>query len=165
MNVLIAKRFDLMQKIYDGLIHGDLKPSNIVRCGGKLRLIDFDASSEIDLSKDRDHSQESRFYAGKRFSSGSLPPEMIFNCTSKNYFKSYFHGNNEKKNGGKYNSSQYWRETRPQQSEKTSACYTVKTFLTKDVEKKDTAGNIGIVEVVRDDLPYKPVKSSPSIDL
>ena len=51
-----------------GFIHGDIKPTNIVLTGQKLRLIDFDASASINSDQ----------YAGSKFSSAYIPPELLF---------------------------------------------------------------------------------------
>jgi serine/threonine protein kinase len=51
------------------LMHGDLKPNNIVLADNAVRLIDFDASSS--------YGEESTDYAGAKYSSGYLPPEMF----------------------------------------------------------------------------------------
>ena len=51
-----------------GFIHGDIKPTNIVLTGQKLRLIDFDASAAIDADR----------YAGAKYSSAYIPPELLF---------------------------------------------------------------------------------------
>jgi len=48
-----------------GLIHGDCKPLNIVRCRGGYRLIDLDACIEMGQP------------AGVKYSSGFVPPEMV----------------------------------------------------------------------------------------
>ncbi|KAL1499022.1 hypothetical protein AB1Y20_013538 [Prymnesium parvum] len=55
-----------------GLMHGDVKMLNIVRfrLDGRLRLIDFDAGAII--------SDEEPSYAGAKFSSAILPPELLY---------------------------------------------------------------------------------------
>jgi serine/threonine protein kinase len=51
-------------------VHGDLKPNNMVLIENPIRLIDFDASSYFgDGSTD---------YAGAKYSTGYLPPELFF---------------------------------------------------------------------------------------
>jgi serine/threonine protein kinase len=54
-----------------GIIHGDLKPLNIVRINSKYKLIDFDASVKF-LPK------EECQYACVKYSSAYLPPEYLF---------------------------------------------------------------------------------------
>ena len=53
-----------------GFIHGDIKPTNIVLTDTKLRLIDFDASVSIAIHSDQ--------YAGSKYSSAYIPPELLF---------------------------------------------------------------------------------------
>jgi hypothetical protein len=55
----------------NNLIHGDLKMTNLVRISNNLHLIDFDAACLVD------ERGEEEYYAGAKFSSGTLPPEMI----------------------------------------------------------------------------------------
>jgi serine/threonine protein kinase len=54
----------------NGMIHGDVK-LHAVRVGTHRRLIDFDASVRIGEG----------YFAGAKFSSGMLPPEMIAELT------------------------------------------------------------------------------------
>jgi serine/threonine protein kinase len=51
----------------NGVLHGDVKLLNAVRVGTRLPLIDLDASVKIGEG----------YFAGAKFSSGMLPPEMI----------------------------------------------------------------------------------------
>lgn len=51
-----------------GRIHGDLKPLNVVRLGADVKLIDLDASCFFSD------------WAGQKWSSAYLPPEMLFRC-------------------------------------------------------------------------------------
>jgi serine/threonine protein kinase len=63
----------LLRKLHDcGLVHGDLKMHNVVRIKSRLRLIDLDASASI-------HHR-----IGSKFSSGVVPPEMIYCLTDDN---------------------------------------------------------------------------------
>jgi serine/threonine protein kinase/Leucine-rich repeat (LRR) protein len=50
-------------------IHGDLKPMNIMQGAGKMILIDLDASASF-------HEHDAQ-YAGSKYSSAYLPPELI----------------------------------------------------------------------------------------
>ena len=52
-----------------GIIHGDVKMLNIVRVDGRMRLIDLDAACKFGS------------FAGSKFSSGVLPPEMFARLT------------------------------------------------------------------------------------
>jgi serine/threonine protein kinase/Leucine-rich repeat (LRR) protein len=51
------------------IIHGDLKPMNIMQGSGKMILIDLDASASF--------SESNPQYAGAKFSSAYTPPELI----------------------------------------------------------------------------------------
>jgi hypothetical protein len=53
----------------NGLVHGDVKPLNIVRVDEQWRLIDLDAACTL-ASGDK---------AAAKFSSAYLPPEMVVN--------------------------------------------------------------------------------------
>jgi serine/threonine protein kinase/Leucine-rich repeat (LRR) protein len=53
------------------IVHGDLKPLNVVMVKNSVRLIDFDASSRIT-------NDDSCECAGSKFSSAYLPPELFF---------------------------------------------------------------------------------------
>jgi hypothetical protein len=59
------------------MIHGDVKLLNAVRVGTCLRLIDLNASVKIGEV----------YFAGAKFSSGMLPPEMIAKLTVEEYEK------------------------------------------------------------------------------
>jgi serine/threonine protein kinase len=56
-----------------GIVHGDIKPTNIVLTGQKLRLIDFDASASIEKCQ----------YIGAKYSSAYIPPELLFYSDSE----------------------------------------------------------------------------------
>ena len=51
----------------NGVVHGDVKPLNIMRCGNTIKLIDLDAAASIDTG-----------YVGAKYSSAYVPPEMIY---------------------------------------------------------------------------------------
>jgi serine/threonine protein kinase len=57
------------------IVHGDLKPMNIVLMNNSVRLIDFDAASKFERSGAYPSTGE---YAGSKYSSAYLPPEMFF---------------------------------------------------------------------------------------
>ena len=52
-----------------GFIHGDLKPLNIMRVAAKMKLIDLDRACEC---------ISGQTFAGLKYSSGFVPPEMVF---------------------------------------------------------------------------------------
>jgi serine/threonine protein kinase/Leucine-rich repeat (LRR) protein len=51
------------------MIHGDLKPMNIMQADGRMLLIDLDASASF--------SEDDHQYAGAKYSSAYVPPELI----------------------------------------------------------------------------------------
>jgi serine/threonine protein kinase len=59
------------------MIHGDLKMLNIVRVGDTMRLIDFDAAASFGDA------------FGAKFSSGILPPEMLYKLQTKEEVDQY----------------------------------------------------------------------------
>jgi serine/threonine protein kinase len=68
-----------------GYIHGDIKPLNIIRIEDSIRLIDLDASAQIDVD-----------LAGAKYSSAYLPPEMIYECEDGSHVvKSYNESSSE----------------------------------------------------------------------
>ena len=61
-----------------GFIHGDMKPQNIVRDGGRMKLIDLESS--VCYSEGQ--------FAGVKVSSAYAPPEMVHLATSSELFPS-----------------------------------------------------------------------------
>jgi serine/threonine protein kinase len=57
-----------------GVTHGDLTPRNIMRIDGRVKLIDLDACAISGVQ-----------YAGLKYSSGYLPPELIHKTTSGSF--------------------------------------------------------------------------------
>lgn len=51
-----------------GLVHGDLKPKNVLRSRGRLCLTDLDAAASMTCGE----------YVGAKVSTGVLPPEMFY---------------------------------------------------------------------------------------
>ena len=150
----VRNLLDCLQYIHEnGIIHGDLKPSNIVYFRGRLRMIDFDASSYISREKDKERS---KFYAGKKFSSGTLPPEMIFECRTENHaskFQAYFENESGK-------DDEFWRKLQPKKSGFSGRAFVVKTFLTEQDEDAQVESVLNAA-----DLPYELVKAAASIDM
>jgi len=124
------------------LMHGDLRLLNIVRfrLDNRLRLIDLDAAATFCRNCDDDES-----YAGAKFSSGTLPPEL-WHCARKEELQKL---------------TEYWnhcdlelqKKVKPLE-EKQGFFYVVKSFLS------DTDGN-----PICDGLPYDLVKASAAIDM
>lgn len=69
------------------MIHGDLKPKNILRTGGAFILIDFDGSAESGIG-----------YGGIKISSVYSPPEFIYQIkNSDDYALKQYDESNESK--------------------------------------------------------------------
>lgn len=95
-----------------GLIHGDIKALNIVLSNeNKIKLIDLDASLKEDID-----------YAGAKFSSGILPPEMfvIFDKAKRVDFEKYFYGVE----------AEHWMKVEPVKKD-NNCYYSVRAFNTK----------------------------------
>jgi serine/threonine protein kinase len=149
----IADAIDHVHK--KGVIHGDVKLLNAVRFGTRIRLVDFDASSST--------IGEGSF-AGAKFSSGMLPPEMIAELSFDEYgqYINYF---------GKHSSdAASWEKIEPKGVNGADTLFAVRTFRTKQKEKSIVQDNKPISTmceepVERDDLPYILVKATPAIDI
>lgn len=70
-SILRSFTIDLASALYElhklGFIHGDVKPLNVMKIDDHLKLIDFDASCQIKTD-----------FAARKYSSGYLPPELIY---------------------------------------------------------------------------------------
>jgi len=127
-------------------MHGDLKMLNIVRfrIDNRLRLIDFDASAIIVPIGGEDES-----FAGVKFSSAILPPEMIERIETEEQiekFNKYWDAENDKYLAAKVAPKLY------KEQGIVKARYVVKSFRTKGGEP------------VYEGLPYDLVKASEKID-
>jgi len=147
----------------NNLCHCDLKMTNCVRFNNDLKIIDMDASSEVSPDNDESKVREDRFYAGKKFSSGILPPEMI-HCIDE--FTD--HGKEELAKFQEYfkelkiTDKEKWKKIQPIRSSRGKGkIYVVKTFLS-ECDSNDT---VTYIKGEQDDLPYSPVLASESIDL
>lgn len=69
---------DLDHLHMNGVIHGDVKPLNIMRVGTTIKLIDLDAAVKIGEG-----------FSCAKFSSAYIPPELIHNENGKCMVKSY----------------------------------------------------------------------------
>ena len=132
------------------LIHGDLKLLNVVRIMDRMCLIDLDASASMG-------DGDTKFYAGAKFSSGVVPPELIHKLQSKDErdkFSSYF-------GSVVTDDPELWTKIKPKEKKKgrLASHYVVKTFLT-------TVIGDGIEQPLDPHLlPYAPVESSAAFDM
>lgn len=140
-----------------GLIHGCLTTRNVVRIGGRLRLIDFGAAVELGSC------------VGATFSSGVLPPEMIAKltvdecCRFDKYFRDF-----------RFADPIGWTKIDPKVVDESSF-YAVKTFLSREApisdESEEADGDNTVTEypkfepILDSTLPYKLVNASVAIDV
>ena len=92
------------------LLHGDIKALNIVRANeNDIRLIDLDASLKLDSD-----------YAGAKFSSGVLPPEMfaVLSKSEKTEFENHFKGVDKN----------LWTKVEPVRDSERDCFYVVRAF-------------------------------------
>jgi serine/threonine protein kinase len=168
----IAKDFaDAIAHVHSKeLIHCDVKLMNAVRVAGRLQLIDFDASSE------------NGSFAGAKFSSGMLPPEMIAELTKAqfNKYNAYFEKNStawqERLQPGMNseqtaNGAAYHAKMKPKGVPGSTTFFAVKTFVTSPSEKEvigltnDFVTTICQKPVEKWTLPYELEAATPAIDM
>lgn len=77
-DIALELAHDLDHLHMNGVIHGDVKPLNIMRCGTTIKLIDLDAAVKIGEG-----------FSCAKFSSAYIPPELIQNDNGKCVVKSY----------------------------------------------------------------------------
>ncbi|KAK1747210.1 serine/threonine-protein kinase [Skeletonema marinoi] len=149
MREILRQVFEAVKHLHgQKLMHGDIKMLNIVRFSldNGLRLIDLDASARIVPP-----GGEDEMFAGVKFSSAILPPEMIERIVTKEQlekFKKYWESENDEDQKKKVAPKIY------QEPGMLKAHYVVKSFRTEEGKPVDT----GL-------LPYKLVRASESIDL
>eukprot|EP00984_Skeletonema_dohrnii_P002429 scaffold836_cov77-Skeletonema_dohrnii-CCMP3373.AAC.3 len=150
VRVILRQVFEAVQHLHkEKLMHGDIKMLNIVRfrIDNGLRLIDLDASAAIMPVGEVD---EKKTFAGAKFSSAILPPEMIERIEPGDVeaFKKYWKVQNDNDLDKKVAPKIY------KDQGTVKGHYVVKSFRT---------GLDGTP--VYDGLPYKLVPASESIDL
>eukprot|EP00984_Skeletonema_dohrnii_P037813 scaffold40312_cov155-Skeletonema_dohrnii-CCMP3373.AAC.1 len=147
VRVMLRQVFEAVKHLHEkNLIHGDLKMPNIVRfrIDNQLRLIDFDASARIVPMGGEEES-----FAGAKFSSAILPPEMIERIETEEQleeFNKYWEGEHDKDLVANFAPKLYMEQGI------VKARYVVKSLRTeggKPVDKR---------------LPYERVRASASID-
>lgn len=118
-----------------GIMHGDLKMNNILRVDGKICLTDLDTAAQI--------GQE---FAGEKFSSAILPPEMLYQLKDEEEVSRY---------------GSYWedkKEAAPEHWKKVSTHLQAPHLVVKTYDKSRIAESHAL-------LPYSLVIASPQIDL
>jgi len=145
-----------VQECHDkGITHGDLKLLNVLRVDGIIKLIDLDASAVI-----------ARDYAGAKFSSGILPPEMFFELKSEEQEEQYLAYWREEREA---NGELWQTKLRPVSFQKgyESHTFVVKTFRTNSPAEVTTSKGQGgggeVPELVG--LPYVPERASTAMDM
>jgi len=160
MNKIRSDSHQIAQKLSilhdNGIIHCDLKLQNIVRMGEKLVVIDLDASAKKKTTKE---SKLASYFVGKKFSSGILPPEMIY-CLKEDdqkCFMDYF--DHEDKKGW------HWKKIKPMKSS-SEDYFVVKTFEHEIEKIVDHIENVPVENLkIKVGLPYEPVEATTAIDL
>ena len=119
-----------------GIMHGDLKLLNILRVNNRMCLVDLDAAAVI-----------GRDFAGAKYSSGVLPPEMFAQLQDDDVeqYKSYWAEECSR-------NTELWQKIRPVVTQK--GVFTVRTF--KSTERGAADAN---------HLPYNLLPASESIDI
>eukprot|EP00985_Skeletonema_marinoi_P010383 scaffold4880_cov80-Skeletonema_marinoi.AAC.1 len=146
MREILRQVFEAVKHLHgQKLMHGDMKMLNIVRFSldNRLRLIDLDASARIVPPGGEDET-----FAGVKFSSAILPPEMIEKIETEEQLEEF---------------NKYWESEDDEDLKKKvapklykKARYVVKSFRTDEEGKP----------IVDKRLPYEElVRASESIDL
>eukprot|EP00985_Skeletonema_marinoi_P010384 scaffold4881_cov201-Skeletonema_marinoi.AAC.1 len=149
VRAMLRQLFEAVKHLHEkNIMHGDIKMGNIVRLrriDNKLRLIDLDASARIVTPGGEEES-----FAGAKFSSAILPPEMIEKIETDQVqgFLKYWKVQNDKDLKKKVAPKIYLEQGI------VKAHYVVKSFRTDEEGKPGWEG-----------LPYKLVHASESIDL
>eukprot|EP00588_Corethron_pennatum_P035410 CAMPEP_0194348274 /NCGR_PEP_ID=MMETSP0171-20130528/106445_1 /TAXON_ID=218684 /ORGANISM="Corethron pennatum, Strain L29A3" /LENGTH=1321 /DNA_ID=CAMNT_0039115603 /DNA_START=354 /DNA_END=4320 /DNA_ORIENTATION=- len=144
VRVLLTQAFEAVAHLHErNIMHGDLKMLNLVRFqrDNRLRLIDLDAAARIpSLTDDGEPS-----YAGAKFSSATLPPEMLYELRTdeRELFKKYWEGADK----------ELCTKVAPKLHRRSGKMFVVKSFRTE----KD--------KPLIEGLPYELVEASAKIDV
>ena len=146
------------------IMHGDIKMLNLVRFqDSKFRLVDLDASARLHQLRCHDDGNGTvtvtdGIYAGAKFSSACLPPEMIYKFETSEAIKMF---------------RSYWRKDKTQQTDvdkdwlqkiepkfsSKAHCYCIKAFLyDEDIRHQHQPS-------AHSSLPYELIEASYSIDI
>ena len=173
--------FDAVAYLHSkGIAHNDIKALNVLRMASdrRLRLIDLDAATKIDDDDDGDGEGPSAAnlltLVGAKFSSGVLPPELIYGFATggedHRKFEAYFRSIRDASSdavGRRRRSSaltktdaenkELWEKIEPKRSALSGKSFVVKTFLV-DPENP-------LLPRTPEMLPYELVPSSEAVDL
>ena len=154
----VLKDLDTLKKA--GLTHCDVKAKNCVRINNKIKMIDLDAASEAEA--EGDIKDNAAVFVGEKFSSGAVPPEMIYQLHDREEvekYKAYFCELEE-------SDDERWKKVQPIASK--TAAFVVKTFLTVTGHKMEGMDGKSYTPVVvkdMDKLPYDLIVANESVDL
>ncbi|CAJ1956947.1 unnamed protein product [Cylindrotheca closterium] len=139
------------------IVHGDINTLNVVRTNHGLKLIDLDASTKVGK------------YIGSKFSSGVLPPEMIYELKNRkelDMFRDYV------EKGATSEAEKYKRKVLLTTGQ-GKRCFVVRSFWEERqaVKTRDAAFEgkneleKKLVPLAMDELPYELVRAHPSLDV
>lgn len=137
-----------------GLVHGDLKTLNVVRINNRLCLIDFDASAKIGID-----------CVGSKFSSGVLPPEMIYclaNHSETQEVLAYFSNESLAEQKKRMPKFAFYRKKKG---------YVIRTFLQVESQSAEEDPETGEIITTwetsprKDGLPFQLVTAKESLDV
>jgi serine/threonine protein kinase len=159
-----------------GVMHGDVKMSNVVRVGRDIKLIDLDSALFFPIpgSGTSSSSSSRSEHAGLKFSSANLPPEMFYELASEeehNQFVDYWAVRGYPTTD---QSSNERAPTRIEDKDKLSHWKKLRPTLTTDRGQERTfvvrtysrLGPNGEEDSdVGEGLPYRLLPAGPSLDL
>ncbi|CAJ1935074.1 unnamed protein product [Cylindrotheca closterium] len=140
-----------------GIVHGDIKMLNAVRSNHRLLLIDLDASRKVGE------------YIGSKFSSGVLPPEMIYELKTRKELNVYV---NYVQQGATSDDEKNKTKVLTTTGHNNERHFVVRSFSEEMQEVKtwdqfDEKEQIEerLVPTKKDELPYKLVSADESFDV
>lgn len=141
-----------LEHLHDnGIVHQDLKALNVVRYNDRLALIDMVAASVIGMKATTSRASDGTLtaYAGAKYSSGVLPPEMFTKLNSQEELTIYTdHFSHLDRH------SAQWRKVKPVDT--AQGLYVVRTYA---------VGNMQTDGVLTKPLPYELVTPHPTQDV